>query len=126
MKRILSQLFLVLIVLLTLNSSVDIPDYLLYPSKADLANSNFNQIESLAELICEKVLDIHGLFPDLKDKSEGDHHRAKKITTVKFLYDNTGYSFTGFHLAEKNLLFPYKAHFTDFTAEIISPPPQFV
>ena len=107
-----------------LNSSVDIPDYLLYPSKADLANSNFNQIESLAELICEKVLNIHGLFPDLKDKSEGDHHRAKKIATVKFIYNNLCYSFTGFHFAEQNFTFLYKAHFTDFTAEILSPPPQ--
>lgn len=118
------QYFLIFIAVLTLNSSVDIPDYLLYKNDTAQNNSSFNEIESVAELVCEHVLDIHGQFPDKKSDAANHHHHSKKITSTKFADKRIAFLFTGFSFTEYHLPVFRQSIFTDFTKEILSPPPQ--
>ncbi len=114
---------MVLIALFTLNASVDIPDYILYHGQVPQDNSDFNEVESVAELLCEHALNIHGQFPDKKNDSS-NHHHPKKINSTKFADKRLEYRFTGFSLAEYQLPVFRPMFFTDFTKETLSPPPQ--
>ena len=111
-------------VLATLNVSIDVPDYT-YGCNTD-AEDNFSvdEIESVAELVCENVLDIHGQFPDKKNDHSGHRHQLKKNSSIKFNDKRFAFSFRKFRLAEQNLPVFQSVYFTYFTKEILSPPPQ--
>lgn len=120
----LFQYFLIFIVGLTLNSSVDLPDYLLYQNQVAQSNSNFNEIESFAELICEHALNIHGQFPDKKNDHSGHRHQSKKISSTKFNDKRLAFSFKRFRLTEQKVTVSQPVFFTDYTKDILSPPPR--
>ena len=47
-----------------LNTSIDMPDYILYGNGNAKKLADFNEMESIAELVIEKYLDVKDAFPE--------------------------------------------------------------
>ena len=119
--HIISKIITALFALHILNISVDAPDR--YPDwvKEDLS---INDMESISEIICEKILHINNAFPEFDDHDNNDRgavlmnhldlifHSPVVIAILPYTYTN----------------FLYAKHIEDLFAQyiqnIVSPPPE--
>jgi hypothetical protein len=120
----LSTCFLVFFAALTLNASVDLPDYLLNTDTAQQANNDFDEVDTITELVCEHFFDMHCDFPDKKNDNHNAHHHFKKTSVLKFNWKTPQFSCVGYQSGRGDISSSCQPVFTDFAAEILSPPPQ--
>ncbi|MCM5664392.1 hypothetical protein [Galbibacter mesophilus] len=105
-----------------LNISVDAadphPDYI----PEDLS---FNDQESIAEIIIEKVLGFENAFEEYDDHDPEDHNKSNNVK-INLLMHQVQSSDSGINefMQERKLPPHYKVHFTNFFKEIDSPPPN--
>ncbi len=107
-----------------LNSSVDIPDYMLYDNPGADRNTAVNEMESVAELVAECAIDMDDKFPENKDDDTNSNTSAKKIYQLKYFSDL--YVVPTFNVVNSIFLFPTESMFdnTNFIREITPPPPK--
>lgn len=108
--------------LLVLNSSADLPDYLLYDNPYS-STTSFNEMESVCELVAECAMDIPNSFPE-KSNDDSNREQFKKVTCLKIIECAPGLRIisqtapVGYHtLYLTNNL-------SDFIRDITPPPPQ--
>ncbi len=67
------------VALSVLNTSIDVPDYILYSNVSAKKLANFNEMESIAELVVEKYLDVKDAFPERRNDDSNGFGAIKKI-----------------------------------------------
>lgn len=78
----------VLLVLIVLNVSIDIPDELLYRPHQQNA-SELNELESITEFVFEACLDEEGSFPETEGDDEGSETYKKENNWKPALHNST-------------------------------------
>ena len=121
-SHIFVSYFLGFIVLLILNSSVDTPDINNYGVSENL---NFNDQETIIEIILEKVLLIEDAFFEVEDTDNEDEQKGKSVSQYYWFFSPESEFFqisTTFKL--KNKFFDQNEHLLYYYSEIHSPPPE--
>ncbi|HBO30903.1 MAG TPA: hypothetical protein DIV44_09545 [Leeuwenhoekiella sp.] len=116
------RIFWGLIALYMLNICVDSPD--LFPNRAE--NLNYNDQESVIELVVEQVLDLGDIIPEYDDNDAEEHTSSKTSANLDhFIVDQSAIAFQqNFSLLKKqNTLFAL-ANFRTLSLEVDAPPPQ--
>jgi hypothetical protein len=62
-----------------LNTSIDVPDYILYGHGYAKKLADFNEMESIAELVVEKCLAIKDAFPEQRNDDSNGFGTVKKM-----------------------------------------------
>lgn len=121
-SNIFVRYFLGLIVLLILNSSVDTPDVNNYGVAENL---NFNDQETILELIFEKVLLFEDAFIEVDDSDNDDEQKGKSIQHFYwFLSEDSEYFKVLTTYKLKNEYHDQNEQLLNYCSEIHSPPPE--
>ncbi len=109
----------------TLNTSVDVPDNLLYKHLAKGKSATVNEVESVVEFIAEFVLDTDFQFDEKRGDDSNSNNLAKKISPLKFNHDKPEFSlFNSITKVEKTFALETLSHVSGFVKEITPPPPK--
>ncbi|RRB00726.1 hypothetical protein [Larkinella rosea] len=126
---LLHRIFCLLMAINVLNFSIDPPDQIAQSAVHNVGEEDLsiNKMESIGEVLLEKVLEIPNAVPEQDDP---DHPVAVKL--VKSVYDwNASQAVTSVEkitvsfplLAQKKLFF-YASFYSSHSPEIDSPPPK--
>lgn len=109
----------------TLNSSVDVPDNLLYKSVASNRIAGFNEMESIAEVIVEFASETNQPFQERRSDDSNDEQFIKKGNSLKFAQSCTIESFISSTrvFLQRRIEVPSQ-YACKFIEEITPPPPQ--
>ncbi len=126
MKIFAQRVVCFFMVLSILNTSVDVPDNLLYRHLSKSKVSAANEVESIVEFVAEFVLNTDIKFNEQRNDDNDGNHLAKKFSSLKFQQGiadlsllSSSIRFQSFtHLQEGEV---YKG----YVREITPPPPQF-
>lgn len=124
MQRKGTQYFLLFLALLTLNSSVDIPDYKLYFNTDAQQNTSVNEMESVAEIVAECIMDMPNEFPEQRNDDTNPNNVEKKNQTIKYREEFKPLQLFSFVKIEDILPLPVKQYKFNFIREITPPPPK--
>lgn len=111
-----------LIALYMLNICVDSPD----PFPNRLENLNYNDQESIIELVVEKVYGLGDVIPEYDDADAEDYTSSKTPTNLdNFILDQFDLTLqTEFILLRKENTFCSHSNFSTIFIEIDAPPPK--
>lgn len=93
------------VALSVLNTSIDVPDYILYSDVSAKKLADFNEMESITELVVEKYLHEKNAFPERRDDDSNGFGAVKKFVNW------TAPVFQHFTAEEKTLFFTEKKAF---------------
>lgn len=63
---------------------MDLPDTQLYRNPLSAGNTVVNEMESVAELVTECVMDMDNAFPEQQNDDHNSNSTAKKVQQLKF------------------------------------------
>jgi len=105
-----------------LNISVDAPDA--FPNAAE--NLNYNDMESVVEILLEQVLSIEDAVPehDDPDRDHGSSVFGKKL--LAFVFDQSAFPalYPPLLHARRQGFCPTVSPWTTFAPDVVSPPPE--
>ena len=111
--------------LVTLNSSIDVPDNLLYHHLSKSSIASVNEMESIAEFVAECVVDSEFEFDEQRNDDNNNSQLAKKITPAKFKQDIPDFTLINRIAKQSPILFSNCISWdSDFVYEITPPPPK--
>lgn len=112
-------------VLVTLNSSIDVPDYLLYHHLSKSRSASVNEMESIAELVTECMTDSSFEFDEQRNDDSNSHSLTKKIAPAKYRQDIPEFALLNGNLsATLFVITGYLSDVIDVIHEITPPPPK--
>lgn len=108
-----------LILIHLFNYSID------YQSLSGQPNSSHDEIESIAELMCEEVLNMDDIFSDVEETGSDKSNRELDNTHLFFISGNFSIANYRFVVRTKEGINTFKSLFiASFIAEITTPPPE--
>lgn len=120
-EHIIFRFLWVVLALHILNVSVDTPDAQPDNIREDFS---FNDMESIAEIILEQVLNIDNAIPE-HDESDNDNGKINLKTAIDFFISTFSVKFADISYSLLNKPSQYKESYHEqFQPELNSPPPE--
>lgn len=107
-----------------LNTSVDIPDYKLYRNPDSEHNTRINEMESVAEIVAECVMNMPNEFPEKKNDDHNSAGLEKKV--MQFINEEKPENVVPayIHFTVTEIILPEEFLPAGYISEITPPPPK--